>query len=201
VEVLADAGHLQLANHARVDEFDSHYSAFNARIESVASAPIFREAWRSQRCLVVVDGIIEWVGEKRHKIPHLIRHRERKPLAMAGLWSRWRDGRGGEEIWSCAVIVKDADDWYARFHDRMAVLLSPDAYDEWLDPTHSRGQLDTLATSAYHRDEELDYFPISRLVNNPSYDAPDCLEPPSAEELQAQLMRAKRENAQMKLDL
>ena len=67
----------KLANRERVDEFDSHYSAFNARIETVASAQTFEQAWRSQRCLVVIDGIIEWVGEKRHKIPHLIRPRPR----------------------------------------------------------------------------------------------------------------------------
>jgi len=70
-----------------------------------------------------------------------------------------------------------------------------------IDPSRQSGQLETLANSAYHRDGELEYFPISRLVNNPAYDAPDCLEPPSAEELEARLIRAKRENAQMKLEL
>jgi putative SOS response-associated peptidase YedK len=166
----------KLENRQRVDAFDSQYSAFNARIETVASAQTFQQSWRSQRCLVVVDGIIEWVGEKRHKTPHLIRHRQRASFAMAGLWSRWRD-RTGEEIWSCTVIVKDADDWYSRFHDRMAILLGPESYDSWLDPERKRGQLEILNQSAYHRDAELEYFPISRLVNNPGYDAPDCLEP------------------------
>src|SRR5438270_2305761 len=174
----------KLANRQRVDEFDSHYSAFNARIETVATMPTFQEAWRSQRCLVVIDGIIEWVGEKRPKVPHLIRHRDHVPLAMAGLWNRWRDRRNDDEVWSCTVIVKDADDWYARFHDRMAVLLAPDSYDEWLNPERKHGQLDLLKNSAYHEDGELEYFPISRLVNNPGYDAPDCLEPASASELE-----------------
>ena len=167
----------RLASRDKVADFDSHYSAFNARIETAASAPTFEQAWRSQRCLVVVDGIIEWVGDKGHKTPHLIRHRERAPLAMAGLWSRWRDSKHGDEIWSCTVIVRDADDWYRRFHDRMAVLLAPESYDGWLDPERKRGQLDMLNGSTYHRDSELEFFPISRLVNNPGYDAPDCLEP------------------------
>jgi putative SOS response-associated peptidase YedK len=191
----------KLASRARVDEFDSHYSAFNARIESVASAPTFQQAWGSQRCLVVVDGIIEWVGEKRYKTPHLIRHRDGIPMAMAGLWNRWHDRNTGEEVWSCTVIVKDADDWYARFHDRMAVLLAPDAYADWLDPEGNTNHLDVLQSSAYHRDEDLEYFPISRLVNNPAYDAPECLEPPSAEEVAEAALREKRGNAQMKLDL
>ena len=67
---------------------------------------------------------------------------------MAGLWSRWRDGDAGEELWSCTIVVKDADDWYKRFHDRMAVVLSPESYDEWLDPTRKRGQLELLAKEA-----------------------------------------------------
>jgi putative SOS response-associated peptidase YedK len=57
----------------------------------------------------------------------------------------------------------------------MAVLLAPEQYDAWLDPQRKTGQLDLLKTSAYHEDE-LEYFPISRLVNNPGYDAPDILD-------------------------
>ena len=182
----------KLANRYRVSEFDSHYSAFNARIESVATAPTFQQAWRSQRCLVVIDGIIEWVGTKRNKIPHLLRHPDRGSFAMAGLWNRWYDQRTDEELWSCTVIVKDADKWYSRFHDRMAVLLGANTYDEWLDPTHSTGQLATLERSAYHRDGEMEYFPISTLVNNPGYDAADCLRPMNAVDL-ATLTRRERE--------
>jgi putative SOS response-associated peptidase YedK len=189
----------KLANRDRVDEFDSHYSAFNARIETVASAPTFQQAWRSQRCLVVIDGIIEWVGEKRHKIPNLIRHRDHVPFAMAGLWNRWHDRRTNEEIWSCTVIVKDSDDWYARFHDRMAVLLAPDSYNDWLDPSRKRGQLDLLRSSALHQEGDLEYFPISRLVNNPGYDAADCLEPASPEDLLPPPGRAKPQSPQMDL--
>jgi putative SOS response-associated peptidase YedK len=191
----------KLADRHRVDEFDSHYSAFNARIETVASAQTFQQAWRSQRCLVVIDGIIEWVGAKRPKIPHLIRHRDRVPFAMAGLWNRWHDRRTNEEIWSCTVIVKDADDWYARFHDRMAVLLAPDSYDGWLDPALKRGQLDLLGNSAYHKDGELEHFPISTLVNNPAHDAADCVEPMSPVEFESLSRRASRENAQMDLGI
>ena len=172
----------KLESREKVDEFDSHYSTFNARIETVASVPTFQQAWRSQRCLVVIDGIIEWIGEKRHKTPHLIRHREGTPFAMAGLWNRWHSKTNGDEIWSCTVIVKDADDWYSRFHDRMAVLLGPESYDQWLDPDRKRGQLDILSKSAYHRNGELEFFPISTLVNNPRYDSPDCIEPASLSE-------------------
>ncbi|MDP9204497.1 MAG: SOS response-associated peptidase [Gemmatimonadota bacterium] len=167
----------KLESRDKVVAFDSQYSTFNARIETVASAPTFRESWRSQRCLVVVDGIVEWVREKKRKTPYLIRHRDRIPFAMAGLWNRWRNQKGGEELWSCTVIVKDADDWYNRFHDRMAVLLDPGCYDEWLDPEQKHEQLAALNQSAYHRSGELEFFPISPLVNNSRNDSPDCLEP------------------------
>ena len=150
---------------------------------------------------MVIDGIIEWVGEKRHKIPHLIRHRDHIPFAMAGLWNRWHDRRTNDEVWSCTVIVKDADDWYTRFHDRMAVLLAPESYDGWLDPERRRGQIDMLRSSAYHRDGELEYYPVSRLVNNPGYDGADCLEPASAEELNAPPARVKAPSPQIDLDI
>jgi putative SOS response-associated peptidase YedK len=57
----------------------------------------------------------------------------------------------------------------------MAVILSPDSYDEWLDPRKS-GQLELLQRSASHSDEELEYYPISPLVNNPRNDSAECLE-------------------------
>jgi len=173
----------KLESRDKVVEFDSQYSTFNARIETAASAPTFQESWRSQRCLVVVDGIIEWVGEKRRKVPHLIRHRDRIPFAMAGLWSRWQNPADGEELWSCTVIVKDADEWYRQFHNRMAVLLPPESYEQWIDPERKRGQLELLNASAYRKNDELEFFPISKLVNNSRNDSADCLEPVSAAEL------------------
>ena len=154
--------------------FDSQYSAFNARIETVASARIFCDPWRTQRCLVVVDGMIEWVGEKRRKIPHLIRRNDGKPFAMAGVWDRWR-GNADDIVWSCAVVVKDADDWYRRFHHRMPVLLDPAVYDEWLNPLRRNRQLDLLSSSPFNKEKELEFFPISTRVNNPGDDAPECL--------------------------
>ena len=189
----------KLADRERVKEFDSQYSAFNARIESVATAPTFQEAWQSQRCLVVIDGIIEWVGSRRNKIPHLLRHPDGVPFAMAGLWNRWHDRKTGEELYSCTVIVKDADDWYSRFHDRMAVLLDPSRYDGWLNPSHDQDPLSLLQKSAYHRDGALETFPISTLVNNPGYDAPDCLAPMSESEFAVLTRREREGRAQMDL--
>src|SRR5436853_74228 len=84
---------------------------------------------------------------------------------------------------------------------RQRVLLSPDAYDRWLDPAVKRGQLELLNGSAFHRDGELEHFPISRLVNNPGYDAADCLERASAEEMNQPPARAKERSAQIDLGI
>ena len=167
----------KLGSRQEVDAFDAQYSCFNARIESVATASTFREAWRSQRCLVVVDGMIEWVGDKGNKTPHLLRRRDSSPFALAGLWSRWQGADGEDEQWSCTVIVCGASKWYSRFHDRMALVTPPRIFDDWLNPARTDGQLQLFREAPYPMSKELDYFPISRLVNNPRYDAPDCLVP------------------------
>ena len=172
----------KLASREKVNEFDSHYSTFNARIETAASAPTFADAWRTQRCLVVIDGMIEWVGGKRNRIPHLIRRRDGDSFALAGLWSRWSGGEN-DELWSCTVLVRDADAWYSRFHDRMASLISPRAYTHWIDPSRPDEQLAQLEREPYAGGDEFEFFPISRKVNSPRYDEPDCIAPATPEEL------------------
>ena len=100
----------KLESRDRVNAFDTQYSTFNARIETVASAPTFEQSWKTQRCLVVIDGIVEWAGEKRHKIPHLIRRRDRAPFARAGLGSGWQGKPGGRgRWWSVPRVTAPAD--------------------------------------------------------------------------------------------
>lgn len=167
-------GHLRSA--AEVERFDREYSTFNARIERASSAATFRRPWQRQRGLVIVDGMIEWTGPKGAKIPRRIRSADGKPFAMAGLWDRWHGD--GPEIWSCTVIVGPADGWYSQFHHRMARLLAPSQYEQWLDP-------DITDADAVHALLETNPFPtemlvaerISPRINNPGYDAPDALVP------------------------
>ena len=161
--------------------FDSKYSTFNARIERVSSAPTIRNAWKTQRCLVVVDGIYEWVGAKGAKIPHLIRRRDGAAFAMAGLWSVWR-AHDGEELWSCTIIVGPSVEWYTPFHHRMALMLPPSSFDRWLDPslTDPTAVESALSAARFPHADELEAVLVSRKINNPRYDAPDCLLPDAA---------------------
>jgi putative SOS response-associated peptidase YedK len=169
-------GHLRSADE--VARFDRDYSTFNARLERASSAPTFRRAWQRQRCLVIVDGIIEWTGAKGARIPYRIRRPDGAPFAMAGLWDRWCSADKGEELWSCTVIVGAADEWFGKFHHRMARLLMPERYADWLDP-------DLTDAAAVQRLLETNPYPMSELVadrispriNNPGYDAPDAIVP------------------------
>lgn len=168
-----------LRSAAEVERFDREYSTFNARIERASTAATFRRAWRHQRCLVIVDGIIEWTGPKGAKIPHRIRRPDGLPFAMAGLWDRWCSAeRDGAEFWSCTVLVGPADDWFSRFHHRMALVLDPAIYDRWLDPelTASDAVQSLLATHPYPM-ETMVAERISPRINNPGYDSADVLTP------------------------
>lgn len=148
----------------------------NARGESVAEKPYFRTAFRKQRCLVVADGFYEWQKspDGKTKTPHHIRLRSREPFAFAGLWDRWK----GEDqiVTSCAIITTEANEVVAPVHDRMPVILKREAYSHWLDPEFK----DTAKLSELLRPyppELMEAFPVSKAVNSPRHDAPDCIRP------------------------
>jgi putative SOS response-associated peptidase YedK len=109
-------------------------ATFNARAESVAEKPMFRNAFKDRRCIIPASGFYEWTGEKGAKQPHLFTAADGSPvLAFAGLWDRWRDHATGEDILSCTIIVSGASAWMEAYHDRMPVLLEEKDFDAWLD--------------------------------------------------------------------
>ena len=108
-------------------------ATFNARAETVAEKPMFRNAFRQRRCIIPASGFYEWTGEKGSKVPHLFSAADGTPvLAFAALWDRWRDKATGEDVLSATIIVSGASDWMTPYHDRMPVLLTPDLFDAWL---------------------------------------------------------------------
>jgi putative SOS response-associated peptidase YedK len=109
-------------------------ATFNARAESVAEKPMFRNAFRERRCIIPASGFYEWTGGKGAKQPHLFTASDGSPvIAFAGLWDRWRDPTTKEEILSCTIIVSGASAWMEPYHDRMPVLLEEKDFDGWLD--------------------------------------------------------------------
>lgn len=126
---------------------------FNARSETVAQKPAFRDAFHRRRCVVVVDGFYEWKAEevpaasgkkpKVKKVPHRIQAPTREPLALAGLWERWTS-REGERVETCTVITAEARGVVCTLHDRMPVALPRAAVDRWLDPGARDDELEAL---------------------------------------------------------
>jgi putative SOS response-associated peptidase YedK len=147
----------------------------NARAETVATKPAFRAALRRRRCLIPADGFYEWRLAGRRKQPIYIRLKSREPFAFAGFWEAWTSP-GGEEIKSCTIITTGANDLLKPIHDRMPVLLGRDAEKVWLDPVIQDPER-LLPLLVPYPASEMEIYPVSTKVNNPTNDRPDCLEP------------------------
>jgi putative SOS response-associated peptidase YedK len=108
----------------------------NARSETVAEKPAFREAFKARRCLVPVDGFYEWesLGDKPTRQPLLFRMADGRPFAVAGLWERWRPKDGGDPIETFTIVNTAANAIMARYHDRVPIVLAQEDYAAWLDP-------------------------------------------------------------------
>jgi putative SOS response-associated peptidase YedK len=149
----------------------------NARAETVTTSPAFRVAFTKRRCIVPSDGFYEWqhTGGKRKQPWFLGPVGERAVLAMAGLWSVWKDPATGLWVTSAAVITTDANDDVSSLHDRMPVLLPRDAWATWLDPDEGdQDLLRSLLTPA--PDGILDIHPVSMRVNDVRNDGPELTE-------------------------
>ncbi len=149
----------------------------NARAETLAEKPSFRGPLKYHRCLILADGFFEWqaLTASKSKIPHHIRMKSGKPFAFAGLWEDWH-AADGSNIKSCTIITTQPNELMIPIHNRMPVILSPDAYAQWLDksPQQAAGLLPLL--QPYPADEMIAY-PVSTLVNSPASDRPEILTP------------------------
>lgn len=106
------------------------YKMINARSETAAEKPAFREAMRSRRCLIPSHAFYEWEGAKPPKQPYLIYAEDRSPLVFAGLWERWE--HGGEALETFSVLTTAADKAIAWLHPRMPVVLPEEAWEPWV---------------------------------------------------------------------
>ncbi len=150
----------------------------NARAETLSEKPSFRNAYRRRRCLVLADGYYEWRKELggEAKTPFYIRMASEKPFAFAGLWEAWRPQGEVEPVLSCSIITCPANEMLQPIHHRMPVILGHEAYDLWLDPVECPpATLNHLLTP--YPPEELEAFAVSRLVNQPKNDSPECILP------------------------
>lgn len=150
------------------------YSTINAKAETVAEKPLFRSAFRKRRCLIPTSGFYEWQHQGRQKQPMYIHLRDRRPFAFAGLWERW-EPKDGEPIESCTIITTEPNEFMRPIHNRMPVILTAQDYEVWLDPAVQ--QTDALqALLKPYPAEEMEAYAVSKMVNNPRFDMPQCVE-------------------------
>jgi putative SOS response-associated peptidase YedK len=144
----------------------------NARSETLQEKPAFRGSLQNGRCLVLADGFYEWSRTTGKKIPYRVELKNKKPFAMAGLSSRWKDEMG-KEIDTFTIITTEANEIVGPIHNRMPVIFNPEQEIKWLDPL-----IDPKKTNQYllpYRENDMEIYPISTLVNSPIHDIPEII--------------------------
>jgi putative SOS response-associated peptidase YedK len=134
-------------------------AAFNARAETVASTPMFRDAFKRHRCVVPATGYYEWLKRPDGKQPYFISAADGGVLSLAGLWDRWRNPETSELMTSCTIIVTDANKLTETIHNRMPVVLDNADVRPWLS---GRGGTELLRPAG---EDRLRMWPVSRRVN------------------------------------
>lgn len=150
-------------------------STINARVEDAAVKPMWRTAVKHTRCLVPSLGWYEWKVQERGagKQPYFIHVPEKRLFHFAGLWSSWTP-QGGEPIQTFAILTCDAADSIAAIHNRMPLVLPPEAYDAWLDAASSDGAAVTVAAAAA-AETQFEAYPVSTYVNSPRNQDEACI--------------------------
>jgi putative SOS response-associated peptidase YedK len=147
----------------------------NARAETLESRPPFRDALRGRRCLVPADGFFEWRKEGKARRPYWLRLSGGKPFAFAGLWDVWR-APDGQEVPSVAIITTEPNALVAPIHDRMPVILRPEAEARWLDPA-VQDLSDLVDVLQPHPSHEMEAIEVNSAVNSVANDDPRCVTP------------------------
>jgi putative SOS response-associated peptidase YedK len=147
----------------------------NARAETAASKPSFREPLRKQRCLVPADAFYEWSRSVKQKQPFCFEVGVGAVFAFAGLWDSWR-GPDGQLLETCTILTTTPNDLLTDVHDRMPVILSAEHYDRWLD-TEMHGLEGVLGLLKPYDPTLMRRYPVSKWVNLVTNDRPECSAP------------------------
>ena len=150
----------------------------NARGETIATKPAFRDAYKKRRCLIPVDGFYEWkrLGPK-DKQPFLIEMKNRLPFALAGLWASWspKDDSPDGPVESCSIVTTEPNELMFSLHDRMPVIVDEADYDKWLNPKSKPDELESLIKP--YTNEPMQANAVTRVVNNARNEMPECVIP------------------------
>lgn len=149
------------------------YKRINARAETVDRTPSFRAAFARRRCLVVAHGFYEWQKRGKLKQPFAIARKDGAPLAFAGIWENWLDKSTGEWLRSVAIVTTEASAGLRGLHDRMPVMLAPEAFARWLG--EQPASPDELKSLLVPSDAQLALWPVDRRMNRADVDDPEVL--------------------------
>ena len=148
----------------------------NARAETIAEKPSFRNAFKKRRCLIIADGFYEWQGPKGQKQPMFITMRDKRPFAFAGLWETWGKKNTETPYRSCTIITTAACKAVRDIHHRMPVIIKPAVYEFWLNPDNQ----DAVALKNILQEEiltDLVSHPVSKQVNSTRNNDASCIDP------------------------
>jgi putative SOS response-associated peptidase YedK len=147
--------------------------------ETIAAKPMFRNAFKQRRCLLIADGFYEWRVEGKKKLPVHFRLRSGEPFAFAGVWEAWHDPIDDQTIETTAIITTTPNEVVKPVHPtRMPVILRSEYYDEWLDPKMADADRLTALFQAYPADE-MEAVAANPYVNTSKNEGPECLAPPA----------------------
>ena len=147
------------------------YKMINARAETINEKPAFKRLIKGRRCLIFTEGFYEWKKLGNSKQPYFIRMKDQQAFAFAGLWDIWE--KDGDALISGTIITIDANELIADIHDRMPVIISPDSYGLWL----GNDGKDIFKMLKPYPAEEMEAYPVSRLVSSPANNSPDNIYP------------------------
>jgi putative SOS response-associated peptidase YedK len=147
----------------------------NARSETAATKPAFRDSLKFRRCLIPADAFYEWSRTGKTKQPYCLEVNEGEVFAFAGLWDGWKDANGNW-VKTCSILTTTPNAVTAPVHDRMPVILDSDSYDLWLDPGMNDGATVSELLKPYNA-RFMRCYAISSRVNYVVNDDEECSRP------------------------
>jgi putative SOS response-associated peptidase YedK len=144
----------------------------NARSETAATKPAFRDPLKFRRCLIPADGFYEWKRTATSKQPYCFEVNEGELFAFAGFWDGWKDPKGNW-IRTCSILTTTPNPVTSAVHDQMPVILDPDSYDLWLDPGMKDGGAASDLLKPYDA-QSMRCYPVSARLNRVANDDTEC---------------------------
>ena len=149
----------------------------NARAETLAEKPSFKCLLLTRRCIVPATGFYEWAAEGKRKTPMHFGLKSGELFGFAALWDRWKPPGGAVgDLETFTIVTTTPNGLLAKIHHRMPVILRREDEDRWLDPG-LKDPSTLLSMLLPYADEEMEGYEVSRAVNSPAFDGPECVAP------------------------